>query len=448
MDRRRIIVDLTDTWLFLAKNERVTGIHRVSLKIVKRLIEQTDGRILLGYYDPRFNMYAHFDAEADFDDLHALRAATQAQYVEPLWPHKLTRSRLVGLSRLARTKTLPTLRRLVSSRSAKPERLKFQDGDIVLSLGCGWNAAEMFRLVEPLARSGAVTPVVMVHDLNPQLFNCRRASNRSQSILQLWLSYTSRYVRNYIVYSESTRRDLDAYLTEYNAIDYRIEKTSLAHEFQIGDPGPVSDRIASLTRQEYVLAVISTGYLDSKNLIALLEAWSRLCANNGHAAAPRLVIAGGIKHADLPSTIAEHLSDRLDLALQPNDSELSLLYQRALFTVLPSKFEGWGLPIGESLWHGKFCVTSNVSSMPEVGGPFCDYFDPHNVDNMVEVLQRPILDRAYLREREEAIDRSALITWDRSAGLLMDAVMRIAANKQSASPGIPPFPGTDHGYPT
>jgi len=56
------------------------------------------------------------------------------------------------------------------------------------------------------------------------------------------------------------------------------------------------------------------------------------------------------------------------LVENPSDEELAYLYKNSLFTVFPSYYEGWGLPIGESLWFGKPVVASNTSSMREVGG--------------------------------------------------------------------------------
>ena len=46
------------------------------------------------------------------------------------------------------------------------------------------------------------------------------------------------------------------------------------------------------------------------------------------------------------------------------DAELAWLYANAAFTVFPSLMEGWGLPVGESLWFGKPCVASSGSAVP------------------------------------------------------------------------------------
>ncbi len=70
-----------------------------------------------------------------------------------------------------------------------------------------------------------------------------------------------------------------------------------------------------------------------------------------------------------------------------------------LLTVFPSLYEGWGLPIAESLAHGKFCLASNRTSIPEVGGDLIDYFDPSDADNALAKIER-LLFEPYLAARE------------------------------------------------
>src|ERR1044071_485576 len=71
-----------------------------------------------------------------------------------------------------------------------------------------------------------------------------------------------------------------------------------------------------------------------------------------------------------------------------------------LFTVFPSLSEGWGLPIVESLAHGKFCVASNHTSIPEAGGKLIDYFDPMDEDDALAKIERPLIEPGYLAARE------------------------------------------------
>jgi glycosyltransferase involved in cell wall biosynthesis len=71
-----------------------------------------------------------------------------------------------------------------------------------------------------------------------------------------------------------------------------------------------------------------------------------------------------------------------------------------LLTIFPSLAEGWGLPVAESLAHGKFCVASNRTSIPEVGGDLIDYFDPADEDQVVAKIERVLFEPGYLAARE------------------------------------------------
>ena len=62
--------------------------------------------------------------------------------------------------------------------------------------------------------------------------------------------------------------------------------------------------------------------------------------------------------------------------------ELPIIYHMSQGLIYPSIYEGFGLPILEALRCGKPVITSNLSSMPEVGGDACIFIDPMNVEEI------------------------------------------------------------------
>ena len=88
-----------------------------------------------------------------------------------------------------------------------------------------------------------------------------------------------------------------------------------------------------------------------------------------------------------------------------NDRELRWLYRRCLFTLYPSHYEGWGLPVAESLIYGKHCICSNASSLPEVGGGLVDYHDPLDALGCQALIERTLFEPGWLSEREARIRR-------------------------------------------
>ena len=117
----------------------------------------------------------------------------------------------------------------------------------------------------------------------------------------------------------------------------------------------------------------------NKNHRLLYQLWRRM-AEQGRQDQPKLVIAGspGWMSWDLISEITRDplLSDRVAVLHDVSDANLAWLYQNCRFTLYPSFYEGWGLPIVESLQHGKPCLASNTSSMPQAGQGLATHLDP------------------------------------------------------------------------
>ena len=104
------------------------------------------------------------------------------------------------------------------------------------------------------------------------------------------------------------------------------------------------------------------------------------------------------------------------------DNELAWLYQHSLFTVYPSLYEGWGLPVGESLWFNTPCVASSATSIPEVARHLVDYFAPEDVAalaaHMARLLSRPDL----LEIKRHQIMHAELRTWKDHAADVVRAI--------------------------
>jgi glycosyltransferase involved in cell wall biosynthesis len=80
---------------------------------------------------------------------------------------------------------------------------------------------------------------------------------------------------------------------------------------------------------------------------------------------------------------------------------------------------------------GAACVTSNVSSLPEVGGDAVRYVDPSSVEEIQAALGELLGDaqlRAELGERARA--RAAEFSWDRTAAEILETVVAIAVPRQ------------------
>jgi putative glycosyltransferase (TIGR04372 family) len=94
----------------------------------------------------------------------------------------------------------------------------------------------------------------------------------------------------------------------------------------------------------------------------------------------------------------------IDYATNGMRTELLDIYLAAKcdFCIYPSEYEGFGIPILEAFTHGKTVATSNVSSMPEVGGNAAIYFNPLKKEEIITCLN-VLLDRVKRATYEENI---------------------------------------------
>lgn len=124
----------------------------------------------------------------------------------------------------------------------------------------------------------------------------------------------------------------------------------------------------------------------NKNLTLLLKAFDQV----KHRLPHRVVLAGrmrGFGSNDEPVLRqAESMGDRVRFTDEITDAELISLYAGAAALVLPSLYEGFGLPLLEAMQLGCPCMSSKAASLPEIGGDAALYFDPHSVESLVQCL--------------------------------------------------------------
>ncbi len=134
-----------------------------------------------------------------------------------------------------------------------------------------------------------------------------------------------------------------------------------------------------------------------KNQAFLVQVWRQLLVELPRELVPTLVLAGHVSSmvGDLLQELRNcfYLDGAVKLIGNASDAELAALYRGCRFTLFPSLYEGWGLPVTESLAFGKPCLASATTSIPEAGGELARYFDPLNIRSGVlavrNVIERP-----------------------------------------------------------
>lgn len=300
----------------------------------------------------------------------------------------------------------------------------FAPGDTVVVLGASWGTAGLNDALYRLRKACDIRLVSMVYDLIPvyfpHYFGAGFASHYANYLLDLMHS-TDRI----IAISESTATDLRRYAKDLLAPQKPIDVIRLGDDPVGLEPSEKPDNFDFNAG-----FILSVGTIEvRKNHLSLYRAWS-LAADRG-IELPPLVIVGrpGWLSSEFCHSIEEdpRVRGRIVIFSGLDDGALEWLYKNCLFTIYPSWYEGWGLPIAESLNHGKVCVASDTSSMVEIGGELVRHISPHDIEGILSEVILLSNDTVLRSELEQAIvDGYKPFTWAQSATQLLEILKKEA----------------------
>ncbi|HVC76614.1 MAG TPA: glycosyltransferase family 1 protein [Candidatus Micrarchaeaceae archaeon] len=266
--------------------------------------------------------------------------------------------------------------------------------------------------VIPFAWPGKALTVV--HDLaferHPQAYS---ASERAY--LQLTTRWAAQRCPLLIADSESTKADLVAL---YGMKAERIRVVPLGGGESVHGPSAPASRLGELGLDGTF--VLQVGRIETrKNQPAALAAVERL-------EGVTLAVAGPERDPALAARLRS--SPKARVLGRVDQPTLELLYKHAAAVVVPSLYEGFGLPVLEAMSRGKVVVAARTSSLPEVGGDAVLYADPANPEAVANALQSALSDKA-LRSKlaRAARARAVQFTWDRCTAGVVAVVRELIA---------------------
>ena len=220
------------------------------------------------------------------------------------------------------------------------------------------------------------------------------------------------------VVSQFTRRRLEHYYPQY------AEKVAVVPGASILRGAAGAEFAAPAGKGDYFLFV---GTLEPrKNLVRLLRAYRRYVTGTPQARPLKIAGSVGWGGEDIAGLVDEMgLVDRVQLLGKVDDSQLRSLYCGAYALLMPSLYEGFGLPVVEALSAGVPVVTSRDSAMSEVAGTAGLYVNPYSEDEIMHTLSMIFGDpglQSVMRERSAA--EASRYSWDISATLMADLLFR------------------------
>ena len=230
------------------------------------------------------------------------------------------------------------------------------------------------------------------------------------------------YANRIATVSEFTKNDIvDKYGISPNKIDIVYNGANEKYK-------PVSDEVRVDTRQKYTQGCnyfLFIGTISKrKNLLNLLRAFDKFKTSTDNNT--KLLIIGSVmwdsKELDEVLKTLKYKNEVV-FAGRATDDELVDIIGSSLAMVYPSFFEGFGIPIVEGMYSEVPVITSNVTSMPEVGGDAVLYVEPGSVDSISDALLK-IQNEPELRAEliEKAKIQRQKFTWQKTADRLWESI--------------------------
>lgn len=420
MGQNRIIFDISDLIQFLRESRIPSGIQRVQLNIIHYAVTDFRDRAnpIIVYFDQAQNDWLHIPE----DIFLALYQATEANDEAD---EEAFQTLMQGLS-----KNQPLVAHLT--------QFSPHDHFLLVNLGSSWWIENYFQKIRELRKYHDLRYVPMIHDCIP-LMVPEHCQGPLVEDFRHWFFGAMLQADAVLTNSHWSGKDIDHHLNAafpdaalpVHPIALNGNMRSHLAGRALTERGIVGHILPS--KAPFVLCV---GTLESrKNHILLFKAWARLIERHGTEAVPYLICLG--RAGWLFDEAAEFLRanpalhERILLISSLTDGALATLYEECLFSIFNSFYEGWGLPVTESLSFGTLPLVASNTSLTEAGGKAAVYFRDNDLEDISEKLEMLIFNNTKrLALRDHARANAAIRDWRAVADEFID---RIIATEPSAA---------------
>jgi glycosyltransferase involved in cell wall biosynthesis len=415
-----VVVEITDLLDHLNAKRLLTGIQRVQWELARALRNAPEQPSQLAYYDSTRDFWVEVPpADAAL-----------------LFENQVAGVRLDDERRHA-------LASAILSRIRSAPLMQFSNGAQLFNPGASWSLLNYFLSVREAKRRFGIRYLPYVHDCIPVLFPEYCTEDTVHNYWN-WVLGLFQHADGICTNSRNTKADIERLAAKLGCRPVSVTAIPLNGSIDSAS-GESLEAEAFLARHKlagrrYVLFVSTIE--PRKNHALALSAWSELLKAREPESVPLLVCVGhkGWHSESFFETVARNpaLRGHVIVLNDVPDDALGALYRHCLFTVYPSFYEGWGLPVSESLCYGKVPLVSNVASLPEAGGDVAVYFDLKSQSDFLKKLQRLIDDHPWRGELEKAIRRRSVVQpW---SSIAEEILSRIRGTLEARSPAPAQLP--------
>lgn len=365
----RLLFDVSDLVYYLGHHDNLTGIQRVQSSVIQAIFRDS----LLPKNRVDFICFDSIQKK--------FRVIDQRSFVALLIDLSLAvEDRQINYDRMkARSGVLFVGSELKLTSSDREKT-------VISLLGAAWVIPDYVRTILNIKRKFGVRFVPTFHDLIP-IYAKETCDQGTAEVFKAFLDQIIRHVDVGLCVSENTASDLRRYCEENNhplpPTHVTKNGSSLSEFFAIKEEDPMS--IEDVIPTEPYALFVST-VEGRKNHIYAFHIWQNLVKLGVNV--PKLICVGrlGWRAEEFLQSLmrTNNLDGLIEIVEDISDAELEALYRNCQFTIYPSIYEGWGLPVGESLAYGKPCILAQGSSLPEVAGDLGIYIP---LDDIIEACR-------------------------------------------------------------
>ncbi len=274
----------------------------------------------------------------------------------------------------------------VNNRLANPGA-----GDLLLLPDAYWARREIWPAVEEAKKRGAKVAVVL-YDLIP-LTHPQFVPAKAVAPFKEYLRRVAQHADMTIAISETVKRQIEQLFRqpEYRSQCKHFAAFELGAEFH-STLGDVRPHVREVFAEDAVNAphLMVATFDPRKNHRYALDAFEKVWETRPNR---KLCFVGrtGWLCDDVIERVRNHprFGQQLFALHDVTDAELNYCYKKARSVLFPSIVEGFGLPIVEALWHGKYVFASDTAIHREVGRDECNYCDLSSAESLAgQILER------------------------------------------------------------
>lgn len=264
--------------------------------------------------------------------------------------------------------------------------------------------------------------VTTIHDLS-YFYYPEEFLRKDLYKLKNWTKRAIEQSRKIIAVSKNTKKDI---LKFYQIPEEKVEVIYNGFEKTIDERNVDKSSVLKtydLRPKSYILYV---GTLQPrKNLKILIDAFQKISETEKDW---KLVLVGkkGWLYEDIYSLVtALKLDEKVIFTDYIPDEEVAALYTQAFCFILPSLYEGFGIPILEAMSYGCPVITSINSSLPEIGGDACLYLTPDDVHDLVDEIESLKDEKLRTEMIKKGKERVKQFSWEKSAKETIEVIKQI-----------------------